>query len=295
MNVIKFVEMRINRNEYGIKDKPSVRRTVNIEHSPLINVGDTLGPVIVDWMLKKRNIDPMKEVSCTKHLMTVGSIIGRGRFDTTVWGSGILKTVGDNRLERYKKLYRRKIDFRAIRGPFSREVVLKNGYNCPEIYGDPAVLMPLIYNPEVECNETIAIILHHRTEITQNKSCAAESAYKIFLDTGILRKQNITFIDPKTVDYMSFIKELKKTRLVISSSLHGIILAEAYNIPAIFLNWGMADQPVKFHDWYASTGRKFSCCNTLQQALNCDIPDLPNLNDIQQKLMETFPYDLWEE
>lgn len=295
MHLFQFAEMRIHRNEYGIKDKPSVRHTVNVEFSPLVNVGDALGPVIVDWMLKKRNINPGKELSRTKHLMTVGSIIGRGRFDTTVWGSGILKTVGDNRLERYKKLYRRKIDFRAIRGPFSREIVMKNGYPCPEIYGDPAVLMPFIYNPDVACEDTIAVILHHRTELTQSESSAAEKDYKIYIDQDLLRERNIVFIDPKTTDYISFIKEMKKSRMVISSSLHGIILAEAYGIPAVFLNWGMSDQPLKFHDWYSSTGRELRCSNSLQQALDLGVPELPDLRSMQEQLMAAFPYDLWEE
>lgn len=289
------LEKRIHRNQYGIKDIPSKKNRVNIEHSTLKNAGDVLGPVIVEWMLHKKNIDPMKKVRHTKHLMTVGSIIGRGRFDTTVWGSGILKTKGDNRLEMYKKIYHKKIDFRAVRGPFTRKIVLKYGYTCPEIYGDPAVLMPLIYCPNIEDKQyDISVILHHRTEIA-NESFSDEGNYMLRIDPQLVEKHHLHFIDPKTDNYKYFIDEIVKSKMIISSSLHGIILAESYGIPCVFLNWGMDDQPTKFYDWYSSTGRELTCCRSLAQAIECCPPDLPDVSVLQKNLMDSFPYDLWEE
>ena len=47
------------------------------------------------------------------------------------------------------------------------------------------------------------------------------------------------YIDVKTSDYRKFITEICQSKLIISSSLHGIILAESYGIPAIFLNEGV--------------------------------------------------------
>lgn len=292
------LEKRIHRNQYGIKDIPSKKNRVNIEHSTLKNAGDVLGPVIVEYMLKQKNIDPMKKVKRTKHLMTVGSIIGRGRFDTTVWGSGILKTVGDHRLERYKKVYHRKIDFRAVRGPYTREIVMKIGYECPEIYGDPAVLMPLIYSPVVDKEYNISVILHHRTIVvekgSQEDGAISGNDYVFPIESDIIREKQIHFIDPKTEDYKGFIEEILKSRIVISSSLHGIILAESYGVPAIFLNRGMDDQQTKFYDWYSSTGRRLSECKSIEEALESSAPVLPDVSDLQKNLMDSFPYDLWE-
>ena len=81
---------------------------------------------------------------------------------------------------------------------------------------------------------------------------------------------------------------------MISSSLHGIILAESYGVPAIFLNWGMDDQQTKFYDWYYSTGRKMSECKSIEDALESSAPILPDVSDLQKNLMDSFPYDLWE-
>ncbi|MBR3108778.1 MAG: polysaccharide pyruvyl transferase family protein [Clostridia bacterium] len=293
INYFNYLKPRLNRNQFGIRDIPSIRKTVNIERSPLVNVGDSLGPVIVKWMLKKRNIDPLKKVKRTKHLMTVGSIIGRGRFDTTVWGSGVLKTVGDISLMRYKQLYHRKIDFRAIRGPYSREYVISHGYSCPEVYGDPAVLMPLIYSPRMKKIYDCSVILHHRTSILDNTTNSNDE-YSMKINSDVYQKYHPHFIDPKTEDYKFFIDELLKSKFVISSSLHGIILAESYGIPSVFLNWGVDDQPTKFRDWYASTGRETVFCRTLEEAFNTSAPPLPDISILQNNLMNSFPYDLWE-
>lgn len=46
----------------------------------------------------------------------------------------------------------RKPDIRAVRGPETRKLLINVGFDCPGIYGVPAVIMPLIYNPDVKKN-----------------------------------------------------------------------------------------------------------------------------------------------
>ena len=298
MSQLKEIKVALNRNEYGYHNIPSQKNIVNIEHSPRLNIGDTLGPVVVYWMLAQNNIDPQKKLSETRHLSTIGSVIGRGKCDITVWGSGTLKNEIDlqknlnSRLKRHRLLYHRKMDFRAVRGPYTREIVLESGYQCPEIYGDPAVLMPYIYSPQnITKKYPVSIILHHRTQMTDSNS---NNKYDLYIDPELINSKNIHFIDPKTDDYQFFINELAASNYVISSSLHGIILAESYGVPAVFLNWGMDDQPIKFMDWYASTGRDMVFCETVEKALNSPLPELPDLSSMQNAMMNTFPYDLWE-
>lgn len=63
------------------------------------NLGDTLAPVIVNYMLSLRHISPEKPVSGRKHLYAVGSVLTAGIQDCTVWGSGVLNTVISYRLK----------------------------------------------------------------------------------------------------------------------------------------------------------------------------------------------------
>ena len=61
------------------------------------------------------------KIKDTKYLYGVGSIIVFGLHDATIWGSGLL------RVENVFRLIRSKIDIRAVRGPKTRECLLKVG------------------------------------------------------------------------------------------------------------------------------------------------------------------------
>ena len=88
--------------------------------------------------------------------------------------------------------------------------------------------------------------------------------------------------------------QIFNSKFVISSSLHGIILAEAYGVPAIFLNERQEKYLFKYEDWYQSTGRKdFVKANSVGEALKYSTPELPDLKLMQENLLETFPIDLF--
>lgn len=296
MPVTKWIQILLNRNEYGNKYLPSKKGKVNAEYYPILNVGDVLAPVIVEWMLSRQKIDTTKQLSSTKHLISVGSVISHCLYDTTVWGSGVLKEFYFIRIITQRIFFGRKMDFRAIRGPVSRNIVRSAGYSCPEVYGDPAVLMPIIFpidRDSVKTKYNVSIVLHHRTAIAENMP-DNKAAYRIGISSKDIEKYGIHFIDPKTDDYRFFISELVSSKLVISSSLHGIILAEAYGIPTVFLNWGVDDQLIKFNDWYFSTGRQTKGHPAIREALNAAPMPLPDLRSMRSALLRSFPYDLWE-
>ena len=284
----------VYRNEYGLKNLPSKKNRVNLEAYPIKNVGDTIGPIVAGWLLDKKGIDPDKETAGTKHLLSVGSVITFGRFDAVVWGSGIRDNDAEKKLKMKKRVYRRKLDVRAVRGPLTRKALQNSGYSCPEVYGDPAILMPLIYTPEnAEKKYDISVILHHETA-KNVKTDEKKQKFVLEINDETVRKNDLHFIDPKTEDHKSFIDEIAASRLVISSSLHGIIFAEAYGVPAVFLNTGVEEQNVKFNDWYLSTGREMIYCKTLEEALAAEAPALPELDGLREKLIENFPYDMWD-
>ena len=241
------------------------------------NLGDSLGEVIIAFLLDQKGIDIDKPISRTKHLYCVGTNIQGAYQSATVWGSGIYPPQ-NKKAEFFQKHCGRKLDIRAVRGPLTRKVVLQYGHNCPEVYGDPAILLPMIYNPVVPKVRERLVIPQFIGEVQFRESHPDE--YLISMNTN---------------DYKSVINGILASEIVYTSSLHGIILAEAYGVPAVFFRGLPKYKDFKYLDYYYSTGRYdviFS--DSFEEALQVSPPPLPNLCKLQKDLLDSFPYDLWE-
>ena len=268
----------LGRNKVSIGGVPSRKNCINLEWwAKKKNVGDYLSEVIYNYMLEYNNLDPNKIVSKTIHLMAVGSLVGMYEFDSVVWGSGIHCV--DNIKNVYRQSKYRKYDIRLLRGPITGEIMKSAGYQVPNVYADPAVIMPLIYKTDVRVKEyEVSVILH----LSQKQ----EKQYNI---------EGLHYIDVETHDYKKFIDEIIKSKMVVSSSLHGIILAESYGVPAIFLKSGMNNEMLKFYDWYFSTDRyNVVAVNSISEALTSEKMQLPDIKMMQKNVIETFPKDLWK-
>lgn len=236
------------------------------------NLGDTLSPVVVNYMLDLRDTKLNTTIDGKKHLYAIGSILTAGIQDATVWGSGVLNAKLTYRLER------RKLDIRAVRGPITRAILIDYGYSVPEIYGDPAIIMPEIYKAVPLKNRKKYGLITHKDYILKEK-------YK---------EKEIARLNICTDDYQGFLDQLVSVDIVISSSLHGIILAEAYGVPAILLKPQI--DMVKYYDYYYSTGRlNFPIADSIEQAMLIEPVELPELDSIREKLKMSFPYDIFGE
>lgn len=91
-----------------------------------------------------------------------------------------------------------------------------------------------------------------------------------------------------TNDWKKFIDKIVEAKLVISSSLHGIILAEAYGVPCIMLNDTETPDLFKYEDYYLSTGRKMVMAKNIDEALKMKNVEVPNLEIIQERLLAKF-------
>ncbi len=97
-----------------------------------------------------------------------------------------------------------------------------------------------------------------------------------------------------TNDYQSVIDQIVQSKLIISSSLHGIILSDSYGVPSVFYRGVDPRVDFKYMDYYASTGRKMDIIATsIEEALKQEPLPLPLLKPLQDMLMDSFPYDLW--
>lgn len=278
---MKYVVEFFFRNRYTTEGKKTKPKQVNLEWVSNHNLGDELAPVIYDWMLKQKGIERGVKINRTVHLMTVGSMIGSWKFDAVIWGSGIHLFSNYGRL--YSLRWLQKFDIRAVRGPVTRSVLKSCGHECPEIYGDPAVLMPLIYSPkDIRKRYKISVVLHYH----------AANQWEVQL----LEREDIHILDIHTDDYRQYIDEMVASERIISSSLHGIILAEAYGIPAVFLNTGgyVNEALLKYYDWYYSTERyNVKMAKSIDEAIRMTPMELPKLKSMQKSLIDAFPYDLW--
>lgn len=193
--IIKFKNMinHINRNKYSINGEKSQKNIVNVEWwNQKTNVGDYLATVVYKWMLAQRKIMPDTYTKKTKHLLTIGSVLSMGKFDATVWGSGIHVEESVTRI--FKQSRYRKYDIRAVRGPVTQFILNAAGYKCPSVFGDPAILMPLIYMPKnIEKNYNISLIKH-------------------LSDAEPLADDGLHFINVKTENYKEFINEIVQSK-----------------------------------------------------------------------------------
>jgi pyruvyltransferase len=269
----KYHRLKWLRYNYGDITRPVKRRRVNVYYfkraGGIDNVGDLLSPVIVDFMKEKNGIVD-RPLNKTVRLFAIGSILDLASSDMVVWGSGL----------RNNKSLPPEVNFdiRAVRGPRTRDKLLRNGFSCPEIFGDPALLLPLFYNPVVEKKNDYIIIPHYSKE------------------SGIPEQYKKHMVSTITSDWKGFINEILASNYVITGSLHGLIIAEAYNIPAVLLASDIDNDFFKYEDYYFSTNRmKFDVGNSLDEVIINRIynPSINNLKQLQDNLITSFPSDLW--
>ena len=167
----------------------------------------------------------------------IGSIIGMISDERSiVWGSGII----DSTLSELPKPKR----ICAVRGPKTREKLLELGYDCPEIYGDPALLLPLHYNPQRTQKHNFGIIPHF-SEFDIAKGIIPES-------------EEVHYIKAKGYDdWHEFINEILESEVVLTSSLHGLIVSEAYGVPCVWVEFDGCKprDRFKYDDFYLSIGK----------------------------------------
>ena len=201
-----------------------------------VNWGDALNPVLIEYLSERKarfDADPYMEKQ-----MVVGSILELADSNTVVWGAGLIKE-GLAPKDKPKAIH-------ALRGPLTRKQLLSRGIDAPEVYGDPALLLPLFFNPDVPKKYRVGLIPHYMDKghpwLDKHRS-----------DPGIC------VIDVQG-GVFSFVEAIKSCDLVVSSSLHGVICADAYGVPSIWAEFSdrVLGKGFKFFDYFASVQRETS-------------------------------------
>jgi len=209
----------------------------------VFNFGDLIGPYLIarltgrtpDWATAGEPDDPL--------YVTAGSVLGSTEIEmenAVVWGAGFM-AAGDRMQAKPRRIA-------AVRGPLSAEMVRAQGIECPKVYGDPGLLLPLLYRPEVErVPHRIGIVTHYADEGAPWIERAAKEENVIVISAA----------RPKHGGVDGLIRSMKSCSCILSSSLHGLVVADAYGIPArwIEITDRVAGDGFKFKDYFASVGR----------------------------------------
>ena len=195
------------------------------------NLGDILNPYIVERLSGL----PPRFVTKGDGILAIGSVIKFARQGTQVWGSGTPRMTDTLSPE---------ARYHAVRGPLTRQLVLQSGGEAPEIYGDPAMLLPLI-RPAAPKRHRLGVVRHYtHTSLPLQMS---GDVVEIGLD-------RVGY--PEIED---FIDQLTACDAIISTSLHGLIIAHAYGILTRRAVFSTSDTQIpgdgtKFSDHYAAFG-----------------------------------------
>lgn len=250
------------------------------------NYGDLVGKYIVEAISGKnaKFTRPYKQkwrhqLNSSVIYVTAGSILAHVNEYCIVWGSGIIN----------KNQVVKPARFLSVRGPQTRQRLLEQGYSVPENYGDPALLLPKYYHPKIEKKHKLGIIPHYTDYkwVTENYG-----------------DKHIKIIDLMTNSIEETTKEILECERIISSSLHGLIVAHAYGIPAVWIKFSekLFGDDIKFYDYFESVKLK-----NYEPLLKLDIannkkmdtifksypvlPQTTNIKKCQDDLLKVCPFN----
>lgn len=196
------------------------------------NFGDILNPYIIEKLCGK----PPRLAPKDKGILAIGSIIKFATAGSVVWGSGT---------PRMSDRLNPNADYRAVRGPLTRQLVLDSGGKCPEVYGDVAWFLPRLYKAKPPaCRYKLGLIRH----FANDEDISAGEGVKI-----------ISVIRAGYEGIHEFIDELHECECILTTSLHGLIVSHAYGIPARWCevpdsSVGLPGDGTKFYDYLLSVG-----------------------------------------
>lgn len=246
------------------------------------NLGDDLNVPLIEGLTGKKV--RLLRTFFTRHrenLLPIGSIIENFcNKDSIIWGSGAISGMVKLR-ETPKKVC-------AVRGPLTRDFLQEQHIYCPEIYGDPALLLPLIYQPSVKKWYKLGIIPHY---------CDFNLPH---VENFRNENPDIFFIHFK--DYNNWedvIDQIVSCEQIASSSLHGLIISDAYGIPnvRIKLSENIEGGDFKYNDYFMSVNRydvnTIDCCTNIDiKKISEELHRYKPINFDVKPLLKSFPYEL---
>lgn len=284
--------IRLARNEFlairGLK-LSLLHRRHNIKKAPIKlwwwrydgidggkeNFGDAITGDIIKSIYGRNYIwSPLNQCD----MVGVGSIIdavneGSDTNLINAWGSGFIR--------QGKHGANHNIHPWSVRGPLTSKRM-----ECNElVMGDPGILASLVYERSRHKNNKVGVVLHYA-------DANDDLVKKLKGDNRFILINPLN--NPQEVAY-----QITSCKLILSSSLHGLIFADSWKIPNyhIKLSDKVNGGEYKFRDYCGGVGKKYEPAdvkkimdnNYLNKLIN-DYKPIANLSARQRSIIKAFPY-----
>lgn len=253
LNTIEFLKMR-SRAEYIVVNAWTDIYTSGPRNQ---NLGDDLNYYLLKELTGKEIVNQYNLYQKFHvNYCCVGSILDSSLVNenSVVWGAGAL--LGECPI----KMKPRKVC--AVRGPLTRHYLQSQNIECPSVFGDPALLLPIVYQPVEKKKYKVGVIPHY-SDLRTNK-------LRLFLSQC---GEGVQVIKLRGYgDWKKVIDEINECDFIVSSSLHGIIISDAYNIPNVWVEFSdhVLGNGFKFRDYFLSVGRSVSEPVAINESSNLD-------------------------
>ncbi len=274
-----------------------MRDTLKLYYAKLANMGDLLSPMIIE---RRFGYKVERASFLTGELCAVGSCLAQYKLHGTplmkaqqtingftrptvrVWGTGFI-----NYSDCAGRFFKRDMRFHAVRGELTRKNVERmTGRRLDIPTGDAGILASELLDEMPEKKYDVGVIPHICDLNCELVNIAAN------------KYENSIVVNVKD-EPLDVIKQLAQCRTVISSSLHGLIVADSLGIPNMHVLF--SDRPLgdgyKFDDYYSAYGAEH-----VQRDLRLEpVPELHEIEDLRcvtpeaaaekKRLMtESFPF-----
>jgi pyruvyltransferase len=190
---------------------------------------------------------------------------------TWVWGAG----VNGKHLE---LAVPDSLKVRAVRGPLTRRYLMDRGTRVPEAFGDPALLID--YSTWIQggrvAREGGVVCIQNLNDPSPQSIASRARDVSVVASTSPLEE---------------VVARIAGAEVVVGSSLHAVIVAEALGVPARAVR-SESESAFKYHDYYEGTGRAgVVIARTIQDAVEMGGVDAPPV--IDPALAVAFPRERW--
>lgn len=235
-----------------------------------------------------------------KNYMCIGTIldnyVSRCNRKTVVWGTG---SVGK------KWAFDKPYKVCAVRGEYTYGFLNCNEIECPAVYGDPALLLPLVYQPKDRGGQDSGPSHSKETETTHYRlgiiPHVVDLHHPVIEEIREKHADEILIIDLAHYDkWTDVIDQICSCERILSSSLHGIITSDVYGVPNcwIELSGKVSGGYFKYLDYASSVDRQFDkpiqinkttdITNLADSKFSC--ADREKIKELQQGLLAVAPF-----